>query len=136
MASQIQIDLTKFKDIHQSEIITIDFSLYFIIIIMCILTFSFIMYLLMKKKNVKLTKEELISQKLKNISLDDIDTKKVIYDFTIYGKESLNLKYKDEFEEILLELEPYKYIKEDKKLTNILIKKMQDYIKVTEQCKH
>ena len=135
MTTQIQIDLTKFKDIQQSEIIIIDFSLYLIITVICILIFSFTMYFLMKKRNLKLTKKELIFKKLKDINFDSLNSKKIIYDFTIYGKESLNLKYKDEFEEILYMIEPYKYIKEDNKLTKVIISKMKNYIKVVEQCK-
>lgn len=130
------IDLTKFKDINDVEIIPIDFTLYFFIITACILIFSFVLYLLRKKKIVKLTKKDLAYQQLKNINFKSLDTKKVIYDFTIYGKESLEENQKEKFEEILHKLKPYKYKKENKSLDDNLIQSMQSYILWIEQCKH
>ncbi len=131
----MQIDLAQFKDIQAIETIHIDFTLYFLIITICILLFSFILYILTKKKTVKLTKKELIIQKLKNIDFNTLDTKKIIYNFTIYGKGSLGKECKERFEEILNQIEPYKYIEENKQLTTQLKKSMKDYIKDIELCK-
>ncbi len=136
MDNKIQIDLTKFKDIQESLVVQIDFTLYFIVISFTIIVFSFVLYLLRKKKIVKLTKQEILFQKLKSIDFYNSDNKKIIYDFTIYGKLSLKDEDKNRFEEILKKLEPYKYIQENKKLNIEHINLMKQYIKSIEQCKH
>jgi|GEM_PF-1952735 len=130
-----KIDLTKFKDIQESQVIQIDFSIYFIVMTLCIIIFSFLLYLLRKKKTIELTKDEIIFEKLNSIDFQSLDTKKIIYDFTIYGKESLQDEDKNRFKEILDKLESYKYIQENKKLDIELINLMKQYIKSIEQCK-
>ncbi len=135
MAVNTQIDISFFKDIQPIETIPVDFTLYFSLITICILIFSFILYLLTKNKTVKLTQKELTIKKLKSIDFNNFDTKKIIYNFTIYGKESLDTKYKEKFEKILCELEPYKYIKDSKQLTTKVQNSMKNYIKDIELCK-
>ena len=103
---------------------------------LCIILFSMVLYFLRKKKTIKLTKEDIILQKLTNIDFNSSDTKKTIYDFSIYGKLSLKDEDKNLFEEILQKLEPYKYIQENKKLDIELINLMKQYIKSIEQCKN
>ena len=130
-----KIDLTSFKDIQESQVIQIDFSVYFIVMTLCIILFSIVLYFLTKKKTIKYTKEDIILQKLKSIDFQSLDTKKIIYDFTIYGKLSLKEEDKNRFEKILQKLEPYKYIQENKKLDIEVINLMKQYIKSIEQCK-
>ena len=132
----MKIDLTSFKDIQESQVIQIDFSVYFIVMTLCIIIFSIVLYFLRKKKTIKLTKEDIILQKLTNIDFNSSDTKKIIYNFTIYGKLSLKEEDKNSFEEILKKLEPYKYIQENKKLDTELINLMKQYTKSIEQCKN
>ena len=103
---------------------------------LCIILFSMVLYFLRKKKTIKLTKEDIILQKLTNIDFNSSDTKKTIYDFSIYGKLSLKDEDKNLFEEILQKLEPYKYIQENKKLDTELINLMKQYTKSIEQCKN
>lgn len=131
----VKIDLTKFKDIQESQVIQIDFTLYFIVITLCILIFSIVLYFLTRKKTIKLTKKDIILQKLKDIDFQSMNTKKIIYDFTIYGKESLQDEDKNKFDKIQEKLKPYKYIQENKKLDLELINLMKQYIKSIEQCK-
>lgn len=132
----MKIDLTKFKDIYEVETITIDFSLYFIIITICIIIFSSILYIKTRKKPILLTKREITFNKLKTIDFNSGDTKNIIYEFTIYGKLSLDEIDKEDFEKIVLKLEPYKYIKEDKVLDKELINSMRNYIKKVEKWQH
>ena len=131
----VKIDLTKFKDIQESQVIQIDFTLYFIVITLCILIFSIVLYFLTRKKTIKLTKKDIMLKKLKDIDFQSMNTKKIIYDFTIYGKESLQDEDKNKFDKIQEKLKPYKYIQENKKLDIELINLMKQYIKSIEQCK-
>ncbi len=131
----VKIDLTKFKDIQESQVIQIDFTLYFIVITLCILIFSIVLYFLTRKKTIKLTKKDIMLKKLKDIDFQSMNTKKIVYDFTIYGKESLQDEDQNKFDKIQEKLKPYKYIQENKKLDIELINLMKQYIKSIEQCK-
>ena len=130
-----KIDLTKFKDIQESQVIQIDFTLYFIVITLCILLFSIVLYFLTRKKTIKLTKKEIMLKKLKSIDFQSMNTKKIVYDFTIFGKLSIQEEDQNSFDKIQEKLKPYKYINENKKLDIELINLMKQYIKSIEQCK-
>ena len=130
-----KIDLTKFKDIQESQVIQIDFTLYFIVITICILIFSIVLYFLTRKKTIKLTKKEIMLKKLKSIDFQSMNTKKIVYDFTIFGKLSIQEEDQNSFDKIQEKLKPYKYINENKKLDIELINLMKQYIKSIEQCK-
>ena len=74
-------------------------------------------------------------KKLKDIDFQSMNTKKIVYDFTIYGKESLQDEDQNRFDKIQEKLKPYKYINDNKKLDIELINLMKQYIKSIEQCK-
>ncbi len=131
----MKIDLSQFKDIKTIESIQIDFTLYLLILTLCIILFSTIMFFLTRQKNIKLTKKEIVLEDFYNLDFNTTDTKSIIYNFTIYGKKTLITDHQVDFESILTKLEPYKYIKENKKLEDSLIYDMKNYIKSIKQCK-
>jgi len=131
----MEINLSQFKDIKTIEFIQIDFTLYLLILTLCIILFSMVMFFLTRQKNIKITKKEILLEEFYNLDFNTTDTKSIIYNFTIYGKKTLRKDHKANFESILTKLEPYKYIKENKKLEDSLVYDMKNYIKSIKQCK-
>ena len=124
------IDITKFKDIQSSVTIEVDFLFYFIVLTISILAFSFILFILRKKKIVALTPKEEALKSLQELDFNSEDTKQLVYDFTLLAKESLDDKNQDILQNLLVELEPYKYQSHSKKPDDKIIKQMKEYIKI------
>jgi hypothetical protein len=123
--------LEQLKTIKAFEDINIDFTLYYIsigLIILAIVSLWFILYMVKKIKQ-KPTKKQLAKKYLKALNLNQ-DSKQVAYDFTLYGYECLNTKFQDEFDKIVLALEPYKYKKDVHKIDQDLLNDIKEYIKV------
>lgn len=125
-------NLDTLKDIKSSSIIQVDFlpyifslvSLLFIIIVLVVLFIYF-----KNKRRKKLSKEQIAKNNLKNLDFNT-NTKELVYSFTINGYECLDEKNKDEFEQIVRKLTPFKYKRKVDTLSGDLISDMQDYIKV------
>jgi hypothetical protein len=121
----------KLKDIKPSQIIQIDFTPYiYIAIAIALIGFILILIFVLKnKKRKRLTKEEQAKKNLKSIDFKG-NTKDIVYSFTVNGYDCLDEKNKNEFMSIVKKLEPYKYKKDVKKLSDDLIDDMKDYIRV------
>jgi len=125
-------ELDKLKDIKVASIIQIDFLPYMYVVLAFVLFIFVIIVFIMffkNKKRVKVTKEQLAKQALLTMDFT-LDTKSIVYCFTVNGYECLEDKNKDEFEQILQKLESYKYKKVVTQLSDELIEDMKDYIKV------
>ena len=120
--------MEELKDIKAIEIIQIDFSSYFIMISIFIIIFSISLYLL-GKKQVKLNTKQKAIIKLQNIDFRSKDFKQIAYTFTINGKLSLEEERKNIFDNILKQLEYYKYTKENIDIDINLLKQMQEYVR-------
>jgi NADH:ubiquinone oxidoreductase subunit 5 (subunit L)/multisubunit Na+/H+ antiporter MnhA subunit len=117
------------KDIKPFEIISINFVPYIIMLSLLLVLIVIIVYFIFKKEKI-LTKKEKAIIVLKNLDYKD-DIKNIAYNFTIYGKISVDDLYKDEFYQIVEKLEIYKYRQFiDKSIDNDLIDLMKEYIKV------
>jgi hypothetical protein len=124
-------ELEKLKDIKALEIINIDFTSYIIAIglIVVVLLIGFLIYFYIKHTNKKSTKEQIAKKYLKNMSYNR-DSKLIAYDFTLYGYDCINPKFKDEYETIVEKLEQYKYKKDVALINEDLISDIKEYIKV------
>ena len=130
MKNNIQDPLSSLKDIK--TIVSIpDYSLYILIaiisIVLIVLFFIVYKYVTKINKTKQLSAKQIAFKKLKN--LDYENTKDVVYSFTIEGSLFVNDKNKDEFEQIIKELEEFKYKKDVQKLSNNLQNKIKEYIK-------
>lgn len=124
-------NLTLLKDIKAMQNIDIDFLSYYIGIgiFILFLLFTFLIYFYLKNKTIKLTKEQIAKNYLKNIDFSN-NHKQIAYDFTIYGYECLNIKFQDEYESIVSKLENFKYKKDVTQIPDDLIIDIKEYIKV------
>ena len=124
--------LDKLKDIKSSNIIQIDFLPYIFIgtclIILLIVLVMTIIYFKNKRKK-KPSKIQIAKQNLKNMDFSK-DTKEIVYRFTVNAYECLEDKNKDELEQLVSKLEPYKYKQVVTNVSPDLIEDMKDYIKV------
>ena len=111
------------KDI-KPNIEIIDYSFYIFLIFIAVLII-FIIYLIYKKFFNKKENEFLI--KLKN--LDFNNSKKTAYEFTYLAKHFINEENKKLYEEIVKELNNYKYKKVVDNLNPKLIEKIKTFIK-------
>jgi hypothetical protein len=124
--------IDKLKDIKASNIIQIDFLPYILMSGGFIVVLTLIIFLILyfkNKRKKKPNKIEIAKQNLKNLDFTK-DTKDIVYGFTVNAYECLDDKNKDELEQIIKKLEPYKYKKVVTKISNDLIDDMKDYIKV------
>ena len=125
--------LDKLKDIKASQVIQIDFTPYiFLAIAIVIVGFLIILFFVFfkNKKRKRLDAKQIAKNNLKNINFKKDSTKDIVYTFTVNGYECLDEKHKDEFNQIVKNLEPYKYKKDVKKISKDLISDMKEYIKV------
>lgn len=122
--------LEQLKDIKPIEIITIDFEFYFIVITLLILLFVGLLYFFTMRKKKKITKEQIARQNLKELDLKTNNSKDIAYKFTLYGNACIQEHFRDEFFQIVIQLEQYKYKKEVANIDDDLISQMQEYIKV------
>ena len=121
--------MDKLKDIKSIEHISIDFTNYFIFVALFVLLIVAIVIFLKTRKK-KITKEQKASMYLKAMDFKSFDDKTLAYNFTIYGHECVQEHYKDEFLNIVRQLEQYKYKKDIKKIDDDLLSQMKEYIKV------
>jgi len=114
--------LKQLRDIKPNATI-IDYQFYFFIVLILLgiaLAVLLILKLLKKKKN----NPYLI--KLKNLNFNN--SKKTAYEFSEYAKFFINEENKEFYEEIVKELEKYKYKPVVDDLDKEIIKKMQKFI--------
>jgi len=114
---------TALKDIKPNVQI-IDYSFY-IFLVIAIVLIIFLIYIIYKKFFNK--KENKFLTKLKN--LDFNNSKKTAYEFTHFAKQFINEKNKKLYEEIVKELNNYKYKRVVDNLDPELIKKIKEFIK-------
>lgn len=118
--------------IAEYEIIQTNFMAY-IFILVCIIILV-VTLILRRKKNFKITlsKKQENYTKLRAINFNNNDYKKIVYDFTILGKSCEVNELKDEFYNILENIEKYKYQKNLTKTDTIIdekiITQMKKYI--------
>ncbi len=119
--------MEQLKDIRAIELIEVNFLPYFIFFTIIVLFISVLIYFISHKK-INLTKREKTIQNLKNINFKNYPHKDLAYIFTIYGRECLQNQYEDKFNEILVQLEHYKYKESTSDIPNNLLTKMKRYI--------
>ena len=119
--------MEQLKDIRAIEIIEVNFLTYFILLTLIILSISVLIYFISYKKT-KLTKREKTIKILKDLDFDSYTHKDLAYMFTIYGKECIKSEYQNKFDNILVQLEYYKYKKENEKIPKNILDKMKIYI--------
>jgi len=119
--------MEQLKDIRAIEIIEVNFLPYFIFFTVIVLFISILIYFISHKK-INLTKREKTIQNLKNINFKNYPHKDLAYIFTIYGKDCLKSQDKDKFNDILIQLEHYKYKENANDIPNNILREMKDYI--------
>ena len=83
--------------------------------------------MLFKKRRKKPTKEELALNALKNI--DYSNTKDAVYTFSVNAQKLISQEDRDKLEQLLRDLEKYKYKKEVSNLSSEDIEKMKNIIR-------
>jgi len=130
--NDLNTTLDKLKDIKSSSVLQIDFLPYILIslAVLAVIVLLIGLFIYIKnKKNKRPTKIQIAKQNLKNMDFSK-DTKDIVYKFTINAYECLDDNNKDELEQIVRKLEPYKYKKVVTKISIDLLDDMKDYIKV------
>ena len=114
--------LKQLKDIKpNAEIIDYQFYIFIALCVLAVLIIIFLVYKFLKRKK---TNPYLI--KLKNLNFDD--SKKTAYEFTEYAKYFLNEENKENYYEIVKELEKYKYKPVVDKMDKQTIEKIKKFI--------
>ena len=116
-------DIKPNVEIPDNSLIILSVSLFTLIVL------AILLYLLLKpkrKKRKKLTPLEIKKKELKELDFDN--DKDVAYTFTTHAGEFTNEKNLHEYEEILKQLEPYKYKKEIPKMDKELKKRIKRFI--------
>lgn len=113
------------------EIIPMDYSFYLMLlvaIVLSIIIIKIVFRTLKKEKQInKKTKEQRTLEALHKLDFNTKNHKQIAYDFTLFIK-SLELDSSKESENILVELEKYKYQKENIQIDMQLQKRMKGYI--------
>lgn len=129
--------IDKFQDIMPNEVIDINYFKYIFMAIFLILIFMAFIFFIRKiriKKEVSLTKEQIAIKNLKNLDFNSVNSKQLLYDFTIFAKEcqiekdNENNKNNNKLNKILIEIEPLKYQKNKILLDAKIKKKLKEYI--------
>jgi hypothetical protein len=107
------------------EDVAINYWFYLFVILVFAFVILFIRYL-QKKKTLPKTKDELLKEKIKALDFSGAD-KRLAYEFTILLKSYLKEENK-EFQNILSELEHYKYHDKEKSIDIKIIKKMKRFV--------
>ncbi len=122
--------IEQLKDIKPLEVLSIDYTPYFITLaVVVFLLFVLIVIFLYLKSKKELTKRQVAIKALQQLDFT-ADSKTIAYSFTLYGKECVEPTYYDEFQNIVNELEQYKYKKDVDQLSQELIDEMREFIKV------
>jgi hypothetical protein len=123
-------NLVQLKDI-KPIVDVVDYSFYYllalIVFVSIVIIFALYKYFTRIKKTKQPSKRKIVLKRLK--TLDFINTKEVVYSFSVDGYIFINEKNKQEFETIEKELETYKYKKDVKRLSNDLQDKIKKFIK-------
>lgn len=129
------IDINNLQDIMQNETIFIDYYKYIYITIFFFLFFIVLIFLIKrfnKREKVILTKEQIAVENLKNIDFNTSNQKQLLYDFTIFAKEcqseKTDEKARNKLDEILKQIEPFKYQKDEIVLDEKTKKILKEYI--------
>lgn len=113
------------------EIIPMDYSFYLMLlvaIVLSIIIIKIVFRTLKKEKQInKKTKEQRTLEALHKLDFNTKNHKQIAYDFTLFIK-SLEFEPSKESEDILVELEKYKYQKENIQIDMQLQKRMKGYI--------
>lgn len=123
--------MDKLQDIMPNETILIDYFKYIYIVIFLILvfvSFIFIIKKITRKEKIILTKEQKAIKKLKVLDLNSLDSKQILYDFTILSKECLSHENEEKLKKILEKIEPLKYQRNKITLDENLKKILKEYI--------
>lgn len=113
------------------EIIPMDYSFYLMLlvaIVLSIIIIKIVFRTLKKEKQInKKTKEQRTLEALHRLDFNTKNHKQIAYDFTLFIK-NLEFEPSKESEDILVELEKYKYQKENIQIDMQLQKRMKGYI--------
>ena len=123
--------ISQLRQIKPMQIITIDYTPYYIYtaLFILILTLGFILYFFINKSKVRLTTIQKSQKYLKNMDFK-MTSKNIAYDFTIHAKICLNTQYEDDYNSIVNKLLEFKYKKNVKDIPKDLIKEIKEYIRV------
>jgi len=123
--------ISQLRQIKPMQIITIDYTPYYIYtaLLILILTLGFILYFFINKSKVRLTTIQKSQKYLKNMDFK-MTSKNIAYDFTIHAKICLNTQYEDDYNSIVNKLLEFKYKKNVKDIPKDLIKEIKEYIRV------
>jgi len=113
------------------EIVPIDYSFYLMLlvaIVLSVIIIKIVFKTLKKEKYInKKSKEQRTLESLYNLDFNGKNYKQIAYDFTLLIK-SLHIESSKELEDILVDLEKYKYQKENIQIDMQLQKRMKGYI--------
>ena len=118
--------ITSFKDIYPIEKFTPSSSysyIFYIAFALFIIALIFIIFKMRKKRQIDQN-----IKALKELDFSSNITKEKLYKFTILAKKTLNNELESRLNEILQEIEPYKYKKSSPKIEQKSIDKIKRYI--------
>jgi len=123
--------ISQLRQIKPMQIITIDYTPYYIYtaLFILILILGFILYFFINKSKVRLTTSQKSQKYLKNMDFK-MTSKNIAYNFTIHAKICLNIQYEDDYNNIVNKLVEFKYKKDVKDIPKDLIKEIKEYIRV------
>ena len=125
------ININNLQDIMPNEAIFIDYYKYIYLTIFFFLFFIVLIFLIKrfnKKEKIVFTKEQIAVKNLKNIDFNTPNQKQFLYDFTLFAKECQNEKTKEKLNDILKQLEPFKYQKDEIVLDENIKKILKEYV--------
>lgn len=125
------ININNLQDIMPNETIFIDYYKYIYLTIFFFLFFIVLIFLIKrfnKKEKIVFTKEQIAVKNLKNIDFNTPNQKQLLYDFTLFAKECQNEKTKEKLNDILKQLEPFKYQKDEIVLDENIKKILKEYV--------
>jgi len=104
-------------------------NLFFGIVILLVIFLGYLLYKFFKR-DTKKDKRKLSVLYLKSLDFENLDDKKIAYEFTKHGYITVEEHFCDEFFKIIKQLEPFEYKQEIPKLDDELKGQMKEYIKV------
>lgn len=125
------ININSLQDIMQNETVFIDYYKYIYLTIFLLLFFISLVFLIKsfnKKEKIVFTKKQIAIKNLKNLDFNTPKQKQFLYDFTIFAKECQDEKTKEKLDEILKQIEPFKYQKDEIVLDESIKKKLKEYV--------
>lgn len=118
----------KLQGIKNLEIIEVNLLPYFLLfgIIFVLLILALLLFLKRKKKRKK---KAFAKQYLRELFIKNLSDKEIAYDFTKYGRKTVQEEGKERFYKIVEQLESFKYKKEVPTINPQLQNEMKEYIK-------